>query len=230
MMAAQRGQRLSTVPGNDKIFFVFLDFGLCRNANWFWCAGAFLGLPLVLISEEGSLLRMPVQAAAEFLVDALPHLSHDPTDALSSSIMAAWYLPPERHVWEFLGLNLVLIALVVLAGRSPWLLLLPSAPVAQPKPKKALHWTDYALFLTCVALAIATAVYKLSTNRTIYLLQPCHMLLFSLVYLSLQRPEPAATDARQRVSKLDTPSLVFNFYLHSMYSAWLALAVPGACS
>ena len=46
MMAWHRGHRPSVVPSSPRIFLVFLDFGLCRNANSFWCLGAPLGLLL----------------------------------------------------------------------------------------------------------------------------------------------------------------------------------------
>lgn len=31
--------RIRTSLGMARIFSVFLDLGLCRKANWFWCAG-----------------------------------------------------------------------------------------------------------------------------------------------------------------------------------------------
>lgn len=156
-----------------------------------------------------------VAAAGQWLRDSFPHISDDPTIALETSVLGAWYLHPEQHVWEILGLNIALIALVISLAKKPWTVQVPHVP-------RVITWLDVATSLLCVLLVVVIITYKLLTDRTIYMFQPCHLLLYCLVYLAV-----STGGGPPAIAGIDAPSFVFNFYLHSMYGAWLALVMPG---
>ena len=166
-----------------------------------------------------------VESAGAWLGAACPHIPHDPTHALTTSIQAAWYLHPEQHVGEFLALNVFLIALGHTLGKHPWKVQIAADHVPNWSPSLI----DRATAVVCLLLAVAITTYKYLTERMIYLLQPCHLLLYCLVFLALKRGValPTSGTTRAVTTAVDFPSLVFNFYLHNMYGAWLAIVTPG---
>lgn len=158
----------------------------------------------------------------QWLRDLFSHIPSDSSAALQSSLIGSWYLHPDRHVWEFVFLNLLCIGVVYYLGRRPWDVVVPAAATS----RRSATTLDWLTFATCLTLLIATITYKILTERLIYMLQPCHMWLMTLLYLSVTHGVKSSPKGGS--SALDIPSIVFNVYIHNTYGAWLALATPGA--
>lgn len=181
-----------------------------------------------LVEEGAPTVHGAVTSAAQWLEDALPHITRDLGRSVASSVVPSWFLSPVQHVWEFLVLNSILVPMVLfLTLRAPWEVVEPAAvaaPTGTRRPRATLVLdTAIAVGKWVVLVTIgATLVYKLLTNRGLYLLQPCHVLNVLLAIICFS--SPAAAFKGPAASHL--PSIAFNVYLHSVYGAWLALAMP----
>jgi len=168
--------------------------------------------------------------SGQSLQDAFPHIPNDTGMPMVSSLTPFWYLSPTQHVKELLFVNLGLLPVILLLMRAaPWRVILPAAassvahggkhdtanvPAAASRSLALLRGAAHVGKVVSVLTIISTVVYKASTDRMIYLLQPCHIMNAMLVYLSFATPGSLAG------------AVVFNFYLHACFGAWLALLQP----
>jgi len=152
----------------------------------------------------------------------------------SKVVVVKWYLSPRQHVIEMVLLHALLLPLIYWLSKKPWKVEVPalprastrknwlnasSAPLdavydrARRKGGDLLEWSDTLLCVIAWITGPATVWYKMQNGRTAYLLQPCHLQNFVIMYLTVDGTSPFAAG-------------LFHFYLCTSYGTLLALATP----
>ncbi|KAJ1501369.1 hypothetical protein HMI54_010035 [Coelomomyces lativittatus] len=135
----------------------------------------------------------------------------------NSSIQGSWYLSPKQHAIEFILYNFFFsygiehFLAKALAKNTPTYNALKKAMKEAPTRRSRLD--ILFLILLCSSLSLVV-IYKLYRKTTIFLLQPCHVSMASLILLLLYNP------------KKEAPHIGFNIYLHTIWGTILALLVP----
>lgn len=153
----------------------------------------------------------------------------------SLKVVVKWYLSPQQHILEMLGFHAILLPLVWWLSQQPWIVQVPALPkrtdssavwknaqnesvelVYAPSRRKSGGWLKLADGLLTILAWItgpATVWYKAQNGRNAYLLQPCHIQNFVIMYLTLDRSSSFA-------------AALFHFYLCTAYGTLLAIATP----
>lgn len=124
-----------------------------------------------------------------------------------------WYLSPRQHAIELLLFNLIALPVIWALARQP-------APVWLAKrTPKAGSWfrrADMALGIVAVTTWLSTFLYKVLTERMVYMLQPCHLSNMVLIWLVFIGPTASRRWA----------TLVLGMYLEMWFGSAAALAMP----
>jgi len=175
-----------------------------------------------------------VRAADAWVRRAFPGVTGDalgdrPSDAIF------WFLPPAHHAVEWALFHAATLPLLAFFARGPWARAVPAlaarvssadvwtnrvdeareAAVFAAGRAKAGGWLralDGALSAVAWATGASTIYYKLDKGKPAYLLNPCHLVNFAVMALTLLGGEAGAP--------------LFNFVLCAMYGLIIALVAP----
>ncbi|KNE57352.1 hypothetical protein AMAG_03072 [Allomyces macrogynus ATCC 38327] len=135
----------------------------------------------------------------------------------STSLFGSWYLTPKQHAAEFIIYNLAFMYLFVVFLKKA---LAPGTAIAKAleEAKKAAPTRRSKVDLALVAVLAASLAlvwyHKGNSGTRIFLLQPCHVSMVTLIIMMLWSPMSSV------------PHVVFNVYLHTMWGTLLAIFSP----
>lgn len=164
-------------------------------------------------------LSRSVDILAESLVRVNPSIPLSPPVTEDGHVAVYWFTTPRSFVIETLGSHAVTLPLLYYLLRYPWVSAVPARALGlnHPRDRSWREFTLWTLDITCTAFLmfnnIAMLFYKIPTERFWYLLMPCNISSYLLVYLRL-----APTDSLH--------GHIFHFFLSTWYGTVLALMMP----
>lgn len=144
--------------------------------------------------------------------DIIPD-EHDP----KNGEIGSWYLSPKQHGVEFIVTNIVFVLLFrffynrAFKKDTPADQVLVHAVATAPSKRSKLDFFLLSMLFASISLI---TYHKYVRNAMVFMLQPCHVSMISLITILLMNP--------QRKS----PHIAFNIYLHTQWGTLLALFFP----
>lgn len=131
------------------------------------------------------------------------------------SIDGSWYLSPKQHAFEFIVINAIMVMCFLHFLRKTYseFSILMKSKKSKMLPRRAFRVRVFSFsFFVCLC---ATIIYKINRYSLIFLLQPCHMNMMLLIFI---------TEILDRDSKL--AHIVFNIILHISWGTLMAIVFP----
>eukprot|EP00040_Diaphanoeca_grandis_P019165 m.100988 g.100988 ORF g.100988 m.100988 type:complete len:307 (-) comp27294_c0_seq1:70-990(-) len=123
----------------------------------------------------------------------------------TSKVKSSWFIDPEQTFLEFTGVSLWILSYLYgyfTMGIRGW------APSEGHVPKPVDN-VDLALAAIVFVHGAAIFTFKMMRGRVWFMLQPCNLSTWMLLWIC--------------VSRTETATWWFNFYIHGMWGSWLGL-------